>query len=653
MSIESVFGPDGRLARLFDRYEDRPQQVEMARGVERAFKERKLLIVEAATGTGKTLAYLVPAIQSGKRVVVSTGTKALQEQLFQKDLPFLREVLPEKFDAVLLKGRRNYLCKLRLEEMQRKPVFRSTEDFRLWPEIQRWAQETETGDRAEIHGMPDSYPTWHELSVGAESCIGSKCKFWEECFVQKARKEAQEADLIVVNHHLFFADLALRQKGMGEILPEYDGVIFDEAHHLEQVATDYFGYQVSNYRLDEIGGDIERAIADEGIDGGTAGKTLEAISAMVEAEESFFDLFRKVIKSGRVSLEEVYGQVGEEVIEEAYRRVMKTMEKLEGEVRALPLGEIGERLGDRTKEIGQELGFLLHAEDLKYAYMVERRDRGVFLQALPIDLAGELRRKLLDTHDTLVFTSATLATGGDFSYFRRRLGMNFEAFEGEELVIEELLLPSVFDYENQCVLYVPRKLPAPHDREFCANVALITEYLVNITEGRAFVLFTSYQNMRDVYERLADKLAYPMLMQGEKGKRELLEEFRTTAGAVLFATSSFWEGVDVEGEALSLVIMDKLPFANPSDPLMRARFDLVEARGGSPFGEISLPEAAIALRQGFGRLIRSAEDRGVVAVLDSRIAHKSYGRYFLRSLPEAPVVWTAPGVKRWWLQGNQ
>lgn len=653
MSVDEIFGPQGRLATRFERYEDRPQQVEMARAVERALKDRQLLIVEAATGTGKTLAYLVPAIQSGKRVVVSTGTKALQEQLFQKDIPFLRDVLPQSFQAVLLKGRRNYLCKLRLEEMQRSPVFRSTEDFRLWPIIQRWAGTTETGDRAEVDGMPDQYSTWNELSVGAESCLGSKCKFWDDCFVQKARKTAQEADIIVVNHHLFFADLSLRQKGMGEILPEYDALVFDEAHHIEEVATDYFGLQVSNYRFDEIIGDIHRSMDEEEVSAAQRDRVVEKIAALEGAQESFFEALRKLIPGGRNSLEALFPD--EESRERVYAlktAMLRELDRAQGEVRALPLGEVGERLADRCKELAYELEFIFKEEDKRYAYLIERRERGIFLHASPIDLAGELRRRLLDTHDSLIFTSATLATNGDFSYFRRRLGMNFEDREGTKLAIEELLLPSVFDYENQCVLYIPRKLPAPHDREFCANVALIVDYLVKITSGRAFVLFTSYQNMKDVYERLEKEMEFPMLLQGTKGKRELLEEFRETPNAVLFATSSFWEGVDVEGEALSLVVMDKLPFGNPSDPLMKARFEQVESRGGSPFAEISLPGAAISLRQGFGRLIRSKTDRGIVAILDSRIAHKSYGGYFLRSLPEAPVVWTAPAVKRWWLQGG-
>lgn len=645
--MEAILSPSGPLEEALERYEYRPQQLEMARGVAGALTDRRPLIVEAATGTGKTLAYLLPAILSGRRVVVSTGTKALQEQLFTKDLPLLEQCLDVDFEAVLLKGRRNYLCKYRFEQMRQSPTLRSKEDAKLWPRIRRWATETTTGDRAEVDGMPDDYATWSELSVGSESCLGRDCTHWDDCFVQLARRRAQDADVIVVNHYLFFADLTLKAGGHGQVLPEYDAVVFDEAHHIEQVATEYFGVQVSKYRYRQLVSDTKRALEDEEVDHGDRDDVIDAGDDVEEASRELFERFSEAARSGREGLEGVVERTESGKLRRLRQSLSRRLDAMAHAVRAASMGEVGDRLAERCGELTASLDMVLACDDDEFAYIAERRDSGVFLQASPIDLAGELRGELLETHDTMIFTSATLATGGDFSFFRRRIG--FDDVDGtEQIGCDELLLPPVFDYDEQCLLYVPRKLPEPSDDDFCKNVATIVEYLVDITEGRAFILFTSYANMHDVHDRLVDELDYPVFLQGDRGKRELLETFRTTENAVLFATSSFWEGVDVEGEALSLVVIDKLPFANPSDPLTKARLEMVEQRGGNSFRDVSLPTAAIALRQGFGRLIRSGEDRGVVAVLDSRIAHRRYGRYFLDSLPPAPVVWTAPDVKRWW-----
>ena len=646
-SVDGVLGPEGRLASVLERYEYRPQQLEMAKGVARALEDRHPLVVEAATGTGKTLAYLVPAILSGKRVVISTGTKALQEQLFRKDIPLLQECLDESFEAVLLKGRRNYLCHYRFREMRRKKQFRRSEDVKLWPTILSWAANTEVGDRAEIPGMPDEYPTWQELSVGSEGCLGTSCEFWEDCYVQKARARAKEADLIVVNHHLFFADLALKDEGFGEILPPYDAVIFDEAHHVEKVATDYFGTQVSVYRFRDLGSDVDRAIEDEEMDGLDAGPLREATSDMERVAGKLFDALGEATEKGRHGLEEVLEESDSEEVGRHHRELGESLEELASVIKRSSLGEVGQRLAERCGELTRDMASVLEGEQEDVAYIAESRDSGLFLQAAPIDLAAEMKAKLLATHDAMVFTSATLTTGGDFGFFRRRLGLEGKV-GGEALDVQELSLEPVFDYGEQSLIYVPKKLPAPSDPEFCKNMALIVEYLTDITEGRAFILFTSYLHLHDVHERLEGRLDYPVLKQGEASKRELLEEFRAQEGAVLFATASFWEGVDVEGDDLSLVVIDKLPFANPSDPLTRARLERCESEGGNSFRDISLPTAAITLRQGVGRLIRSKEDVGVVAVLDSRIANRRYGRYFLDSLPDAPVVWKAPRVKAWW-----
>ncbi len=644
-TIDDILGPDGLLSRVHDKYEYREQQIEMARAVDRSLSERRPLIVEAATGTGKTLAYLVPALLSRKRVVVSTGTKALQGQLFHKDLPFLQRHWHRPFEMVQLKGRRNYLCLQRYEEMRQRPRFRSRDDAKYWPRIMEWMPTTETGDRAEIEGLPDDYPAWNDLSVGTEQCLGQKCPHFDDCFVFGARERAQKADIVVVNHHLFFADLALRDIGFGAILPEYDAVIFDEAHHLEDVATSYFGLQVSNYRFKELIGDIRRMLDEEDAD---SVEVDEAIDTLSTTYTEFFSFVSFGLYDGRYALERVVEGSQAERVRESRRDLERALEDLHHAVAAVSeLGEAGQRLADRCTEVRLDLATILSMQRSEFAYLVEKRDKGIFLQAAPINLSNLLRTKLLDTHDSLVFTSATLATGGTLDFFKKRLGMTGE--ERAELDVDELVLDPVFDYESQCALYIPKKLPAPNSDDFADNVALIVEYLANVTEGRAFVLFTSYSNMNAVYDLVAHKLDYPVLKQGDAPKSELLETFRADTHSVLFATSSFWEGVDVEGEALSLVIIDKLPFANPSDPLTRARLDDIDARGGNSFRDLSMPAAALSLKQGFGRLIRSRSDTGIVAILDSRIANKRYGSYFLDSLPPAPLAWTAPAVKRWWL----
>ncbi len=586
----------------------------------------------------------MPALLSRKRVVVSTGTKALQGQLFEKDLPFLQEHWHRPFQTVQLKGRRNYLCLQRFDEMRNNPRFRNREDAKYWPRIMSWATQTATGDRAEIEGLPDDYPAWSDLSVGSEGCLGSKCPHFDDCFIFDARERAQEADIVVVNHHLFFADLSLRDIGFGEILPEYDAVIFDEAHHLEDVATSYFGLQVSNYRFKELIGDIRRTLDSEDIDDADVDAAIGDLSTVYT---DFFNLVSFGLYDGRYALERVLDGSQSEKIAEAQIQVKDALSDLHKAVATLSeLGEAGGRLADRCTEIKLNLATIMARQKSEFAYLIEKRDRGVFLQAAPINLSDLLRTKLLDTHDTLVFTSATLATGGDVEFFKKRMGMKDP--DRADFEVDELILEPVFDYEEQCALYIPTKLPAPNSDDFCDNVALIVEYLTDVTQGRAFILFTSYANMNAVYDLLAPKLEFPVLKQGEAPKSELLDRFRAETNSVLFATSSFWEGVDVEGEALSLVVIDKLPFANPSDPLTRARLDDIEARGGNSFRDLSMPSAALTLKQGFGRLIRSRSDIGIVAILDSRIAHKRYGSYFLETLPPAPVAWTAPSVKRWW-----
>ncbi len=651
--IEAVLGPEGAIASRLEDYELRPQQLDMARAVLDTLERERHLIVEAGTGTGKTLAYLIPSLLSGKRVIVSTGSKALQEQLFHKDLPFLQEVWDEPFDAVLLKGRRNYLCKARLDEMLFDPKFRAPDDALHWPVIESWATTTEDGDRAEVPGLPDDYSTWSDLSIGSEGCTGSKCKHYETCFVTKARRRAQEAKVVVVNHHLFLADLALRDTGFGEILPEADAVVFDEAHHLEELASEYFGKQASNWRVSELTGDIRKALKQEGL----VDDDVDQAARLVTAHgTSMFTLFAFGIPEGRYPLTTVLRGRQADKIAESHREFASALTDLERALRrCVGLGDTGTKLAERAVSLKFDVDALLRANDERYIYLLEIRDRGVYLQASPIDLAELMRKKLLEKHDSLVFTSATLSTGNDFSFFKRRMGMAPVSRKDETMdawPIDELLLGPVFDYAHQSLIYVPKRLPVPNDPKYMDGFCQIVRYLVGITGGRAFILFTSWANMRTAHERLApelaDELGLPVYIQGSRPKAELIDVFREEPESVLFATSSFWEGVDVPGDALQLVVIDKLPFASPSDPLNRARMDLLESRGGNSFRDYSVPQAALTLKQGFGRLIRKHDDTGVVAILDSRITKKRYGQTFLDTLPPAPIVWRATEVKHWW-----
>lgn len=648
-SIEDILGEDGLLSRTLERYEFRPQQLQMAKAVENAFERRRTLVVEAATGTGKTLAYLIPALQSGKRVVVSTGTKALQEQLYKKDIPFLQKHMPRKFGAALLKGRRNYLCLLRYHQMASSPSFRSREDAKWWPKIVSWAKLTKTGDRADIKGLPDDFPSWAELSVGSEGCLGQTCPHYDSCFVTLARRDASEADLIVVNHHLFFADLALRDIGHGEILPEFDAVVFDEAHQVEAVATSYFGMQLSNWQLREMLADVEKTLDTEDV---SSADLSESMNGLEKSMAAFFSTFMFGLYDGRYTMEEVLNGTQKSMIAAVREQLVESLESLGGVLRRTSaLGEIGAKLVGRIMEQRSLVDALLGQDDKRYVYFVEIRDNGCYLTAAPIDLAHLLRKKLLENHDRVVFTSATLTTAETFDYFQRRIGLKGVPGKGgmlPDIPCDELKLAPVFDYGKNALVYIPRRLPEPTDPAWLAGVCTVVDYLLQLSNGRAFVLFTSYANMNAVHEKIAPNLPHTVLKQGDRPKSELLDEFRRDTHSILFATSSFWEGVDVEGESLSLVIIDKLPFANPSDPLVRARNAVIEERGGNPFAEFTIPSAALTLKQGFGRLIRSTSDRGVVAILDSRICSKRYGNYFLKTLPPAPVVYNASEVKTWW-----
>jgi len=646
-TLHQFFAPGGLLSQAHPNYEFRRGQLQMAQEVEKALEERRHLIVEAGTGTGKTLAYLLPVIRSGKRVVISTGTKNLQEQLFFKDIPFLEQHLGP-LRVCYMKGRNNYLCRQKLYDLTDQPVLNGLDEIEEYRQIAAWEQETETGDRAELTGLRENTQLWQKLDARTERCTGTKCKQWERCFITEMHRRAAESDIIIVNHHLFFADLALRQTGGPDagILPEFAAVIFDEAHELEDVASSYFGVSVSNFRFEELARDIETTLQQKQA---MSASLLQALARLRERSRFFFGLLPTGDGRFAFSNREAFLIKNDQ----DYDALMQSVGQVFSELEILPK-KPDEVFGfaRRTQEIKAQLAFIMESEDKNTVFWIDWRSEGravpgaaprgkklrggvghVILQATPIDVSQILKQTLFEHVDTAVLTSATLAVAatpqsgngnGNFEYIRQRVGLEHA---------RDMVVPSHFDYKKQAILYVPPDMPDPRSATFSRTAADKIRRLLEITEGRAFCLFTSYAQMNDIHDRLLGELPYPMLLQGSAPKSALLEEFRLTPNAVLFATASFWQGVDVQGEQLSCVIIDRLPFAVPNDPVVAARIRAIDVAGGNAFFEYQVPSAVISLKQGFGRLIRSVKDRGVLALLDNRLIKQKYGRVFIDSLP--------------------
>jgi ATP-dependent DNA helicase DinG len=633
-TIAEIFGPGGRLEKCMpEGYEHRPSQLEMAELVEAAFQEKRHLIVEAGTGTGKTLAYLIPAIRSGRRVVISTATKSLQEQLFEKDIPFLQKYFAPKLKVAVMKGRGNFLCREKVYRMGNQPVLKGLDELDWFHQIRDWEKVTATGDRAELNFLPDDSELWQRLDARRDACTGAKCPEFNRCFLTAMHQRAAEADLIIVNHHLFFADLALKQDDFGSVLPEYGAVVFDEAHEIEDVASEYFGRQVSNYRFEELARDAELAVR---ITRSGDASLLKHIARTRERARSFFEAFPA--RDGRFPFDKTQRAAFLEQNREAYDALVNALKSHEAEIASLAAKpEELLNIARRAMELRGELKFLFESSEGNYVYWFERRNKGTFVAATPIDVSALLREHLFEPFETIILTSATLAVEGRFQYLKQRLGVDLAS---------ERVLPSEFDFGEQALFYVPAALPDVRDAAFPERAAQEITKLLEISEGRAFCLFTSYAQMNDLYERVRTRMRFPLLIQGSAPRSALLEKFRTTENAVLFATSSFWQGVDVRGEQLSCVIVDKLPFAVPSDPIVAARVKALQEDGRNAFAEYQVPEAVLALKQGFGRLIRSRTDRGVLAILDNRIQRMQYGKIFMESLPAYATTRDIAAVER-------
>jgi ATP-dependent DNA helicase DinG len=654
--MQDVFGPEGVLALHLKGYEPRPGQQEMAAAISELLHSREetdndnsmqadSLVVEAETGLGKTLAYLVPAVLTGRRVVVSTNTRNLQDQILEREIPFIREYIEPELKATCVKGRQNYLCLYRWHQLAsagQGELFDDSSSQRL----ATWIRQTRFGDRAELDWLPSHSPLWEKICCQSHFCLGADCPDGHHCFLNRLRREAAGSQLLVVNHHLLFSDLAVRRGGYGEVLPRYEVIIFDEAHHVEKVATQFFGRSFSRYQVRDLAGDLERS-ALSGLDQERRKELLKKIHALSGRMEQFTALFPS--KRGRFPLRDLLA--ANTGLMEKRDGLARAFDQLAEQLESVGGGkEPWAQYGVRCRELQAELVFItaeyfddLPEEENRYIHWFERRRKNIVLSATPVDVSEELQDTLFSSVAACVFTSATLTTGGDFNYFFKRLGLPEETCS--------LSFPSPFNYADRTLLYIPDDdFPEPTGTGYQQALHEQIQALIEDAGGRALVLFTSFKAMDAAWNALKDSLGFPLLCQGSAPRHELLRRFSEDVGSVLFAVASFWEGVDIPGESLSLVIIDKLPFEVPTDPVIMARMNRVKAGGGNPFYEFQVPRAILSLRQGVGRLMRSSGDRGVIAVLDARLFSKGYGRRFRRSLPPSPLVRDLQAVKTFFIQ---
>ena len=616
-ALESFFSSNGALSKVVPGYQPRPAQVEMADAITRAIDSKQNLIAEAGTGTGKTFAYLVPAILSGKKVIISTGTKNLQDQLFNKDLPVIRKAMKTPFVAALLKGRSNYLCTYRLQNALTSTLGFSKEDAAALTKIKSWSKRTKIGDISEMSDVAEADPVWYLATSTVENCLGQDCPDYADCFLVKARKKAQECNLLIVNHHLLCADWSIRDSGFGELLPNAEVVIIDEAHQLADTASNFLGINLGGKQLN----DLSRDALVEYFKDATDMPALRTACEDLEHEVKDLRLaFGVELKRGEWSDIENNPNIraGLNALQEQLQRLTDQLELASVKTKGL------ESCYKRAEELTQQLTVILDNKSGKWIRWYETHRKTFTLSRTPLDIAAEFRLFMQQHKATWIFTSATLSVANTFDHFANNLGL---ADAGG------LSWGSPFDYPNQSLFYHPKGLPQPNAPDFVPVIVDFAVPVLQASQGRAFFLFTSHRALQQAAELLKHKIDYPLLIQGSRPKSQLLEQFKKAGNAVLLGTSSFWEGVDVRGEALSCVIIDKLPFSSPGDPVLKARLDAMTQQGKNPFFEHQLPTAVIALRQGIGRLIRDVTDRGVLMVCDPRLLKRSYGQLFLDSVP--------------------
>jgi len=637
---QDIFKPDGVLSTLLEAYEQRSGQLEMASAVAQTLSGGKL-VVEAETGIGKTLAYLIPAVLSGQKMVISTNTLNLQEQILSNEIPFIQQHIDPQLSAICVKGRQNYLCLYRWQQFAVHPQIEMFAPGKTQKKIERWLKSTTTGDRAELPWLEDDSALWREISATASQCLGSKCPNDKACFITELRKKAAAARLLIVNHHLFFSDLALRREGHGEVLPRYESVIFDEAHHLENVATNFFGFSFSHFQLLELIKDIKLSAALLPED--KKEQVFQVADALHIRSEHFSAMFPAQI--GKFPLQGFidHHPDWEEQIQALSDRLASLTSTL---LNMVIEGDVWQGLANRSEDMQSRLiaiaGLLEIPHENKYIRWYERREKTLVLTCSPIDIAAELNTVLYPEVRSAVFTSGTLTVGGNFTYFLNRLGLDRDT--------ETLSLASPFDYKNRTMLYVPahtpeNPFPQPDQNDFSIKIQSIINQILLASSGRALVLFTSLSSMRKTYPFLVENLPYPVFIQGQAPRNKLLKSFQQETNSVLLAVASFWEGINVPGESLSCVIIDKLPFEVPSDPVIMARINKIREEGGNPFMDFQLPRAILALRQGVGRLMRTSTDKGLLSILDIRLFTKQYGHLFLRSLPPSPLTRELKDVK--------
>jgi len=627
LDLEDIFGREGPLQRALPDFRFRRQQLRMAERIAGALENRTALVVEAGTGTGKTFAYLVPALLSGARVLISTGTRTLQDQLFAKDLPLVSAALGRPARVALLKGRANYLCRHRFGQSAGPHAMETSRaSEKMLARLERWSLTTRTGDLSEVHGLSDSHPLWPQITSTRDNCLGQKCGEFARCHVALARRAAQESDIVVVNHHLLLADLALKEDGFGDILGSADAVILDEAHQIPDLATQFFGVSVSSRRIEGVLKDARAGIAASFARGEDAGDDPDVlVNALRAVEEDAAQLAAHLPhRPGRTAWNEASSE-----LDRLAGELGQSLHELSVRLGAHGSNEALESIAERSSELAIAMDQIAGVIESEGTRAIESTTRGFTLSLLPFDVAARFQSLVEARRCSWIFTSATLSLGEDFTHFTGRLGL---------ADADTLKIDSPFDYERQSLLYLPLSMPDPSTAEFVLAVIDTSVPLIDAARGGAFILFTSHRALERGAQILRDRWGseppYRLFVQGEAPRERLLEEFRADGNAVLLGTTSFWEGVDVKGEALRLVIIEKLPFASPDDPIVKARIEHLQSNGGNAFRDYQLPEAALALKQGVGRLIRSEDDYGAVAICDPRLVSKGYGRAFLSALPE-------------------